>query len=83
VGQFPAREGGDALIHYGVRARQSQFESAGDLLLPLGGGEFGLALDRVTRLRPAEIALIGSAAEFALIGSAAEFALIGSAEVIV
>ena len=50
VRQLAAGEGRDALVDDGVRAGQAELEAAGDLLLPLGGGQLGLALDGGPRL---------------------------------
>src|SRR4029079_18399312 len=51
VRQLAPGEGGDSLVDDRVRAGQAELEAAGDLLLPPGGGEFGLTFDGVTGLR--------------------------------
>ena len=51
VRQLAAGERRDAPVDDGVRAGQAELEAAGDLLLPLGGRQLGLALDGVARPR--------------------------------
>ncbi len=52
VRQLAAGERGDAFVHNGVGAGQAKLEAAGDLLVPLRGGQLRLALDGVAGFGP-------------------------------
>ena len=59
VRQLAAGEGRDAFVDDGVGARQAELQAAGDLLVPLGGRQLGLALDRVAGLGAVVVVQLG------------------------
>nr|WP_197946047.1 hypothetical protein [Phytohabitans suffuscus] len=59
VRQLAAAERGDATVHDGVRAGQAELEAAGDLLVPLGGGQLRLALHGVARFGTVVVVRVG------------------------